>query len=115
MIDLLIVTFSIVESLVGSESAGFVSVFRSLRLLRLLKLARSNITLRSLMDSIMYTIKAIFNFMIVLSIFIYVFALLGMETFAGKFKFDDNGMFDSNGKVPRQNFDTFLWSLITVF
>lgn len=98
MVDLLIVIISIGEMF---QSGGMVSVFRSVRLVRLLKLARSNVTLRSLTDSIIYTIKAILNFMIVLAIFIYVFALLGMETFAGMFYFDKDGLYDLGGEVPR--------------
>ena len=40
--------------------------------------------------------------MVVLAIYIYVFSLLGMEIFAGKFKFDKNGNYDlENGAVPR--------------
>lgn len=112
MVDLLIVIISIGEMF---QSGGMVSVFRSVRLVRLLKLARSNVTLRSLTDSIIYTIKAILNFMIVLAIFIYVFALLGMETFAGMFYFDKDGLYDPKGEVPRQNFDSLAWALITVF
>jgi hypothetical protein len=54
--------------------------------------------------------------MVILGIFIYVFSLLGMEMFAGKFKFDKYGYYDPvNGTVPRQNFDEILWSFVTVF
>lgn len=68
------------------------------------------------MDSIAYTIKAILNFLVILAIFIYVFALLGMESFAGKFRFDKRGLYDAeNGEIPRQNFDSLVDSLFTVF
>ena len=102
--------------MLSKESATVISALRAFRLIRLIRLARSNPTLRSLLDSIALTIRAIGNFMVVLAIFIYVFSLLGMEIFAGKFKFDSNGNFDlENGSIPRQNFDSIEWAIITVF
>ena len=93
-----------------------ISALRAFRLFRLIKLARSNHTLRCLLDSIAHTISAIANFLVLLGIFIYVFTLLGMSSFAGKFKLDEKGMYDpENGVVPRMNFDTLDWALITVF
>mmetsp|Transcript_5497 Transcript_5497/g.8602 ORF Transcript_5497/g.8602 Transcript_5497/m.8602 type:complete len:94 (+) Transcript_5497:2334-2615(+) len=92
----------------GEDSQGTISALRALRLIRLFRLARSNVTLRCLLDSIAHTVKAIGNFMVILMIFIFVFALLGMEMFAGKFK-------TSEGDIPRKNFDNFGWSFITVF
>lgn len=51
-----------------------------------------------------------------LLLFIYVFALLGMTMFAGKFKFNNQGYHDpENGHVPRMNFDSLDWAIITVF
>ena len=42
------------------------------------------------------------NFMLVLVIFIYVFSLLAMKIFAGKFKFDKEGKYDPiHGDIPR--------------
>ena len=115
--DLIIVIASIVEMFIISQGqGGVISVLRAFRLIRLIKLARSNVTLRCLIDSIAATVKAIGNFMVIMAIFIYVFSLLGMQLFAGRFKFDNEGYYDEiNGKVPRTNFDGLLWSIITVF
>lgn len=116
VLDLLIILSSILELLISYNSTDIISALRSIRLLRVIKLARSNFTLRFLLDSIAYTISSIANFTIILGIFIYVFSLLGMEIFAGKFKFDDFGVYDpDHGTVPRQNYDHIIWSLITVF
>jgi len=91
--DLVIVLFSIIELFFSAENSksGVISALRAFRLLRLIKLVRSNETLAALVDSIVHTIAAIGNFLVLLSIFIYVFALLGMSNFAGKFKFDEKG------------------------
>lgn len=100
--DLVIVIASIVELMLSDTSGGVVSALRAFRLLRLIKLARSNHTLKCLLDSIAHTIAAIINFLVLLAILVYVFALLGMKMFAGHFKFDEDGKFEKeNGIVPR--------------
>ena len=77
---------------------------------------RQNYTLRCLLDSIYETLSQVANFLVILAIFIYVFSLLGMEIFAGKFMFDKDGNYDPhNGKLSRENFDSILWSIVTVF
>lgn len=116
LFDLFIVTVSIIELVTPSGNFGIITSLRAFRLARLFKLARSNHTLKCLLDSIAQTISAIANFIVLLLLFIYVFALLGMTMFAGKFSFDDHGYHDpSHGSVPRMNFDTLDWAIITVF
>jgi len=114
--DFIIVTASCVELGLSNTQVTFISALRVMRLLRIFKLARSNFTLKCLLDSIGQTIYQCANFIVILSIFIYTFALLGMEMFAGKFKFDEFGRFDPvNGMVPRQNYDHITWAIVTVF
>jgi len=115
--DLIIVISSNIELLIPKNQAGgAITALRATRLIRIIKLARSNVTLRCLLDSIGHTVKAIGNFMVILMIFIYVFSLLGMDMFAGTFLFDSKGNVDKvNGTVPRMNFDTITWAFITVF
>jgi voltage-dependent calcium channel N type alpha-1B len=75
---------------------------RAIRLIRLVKLVRSSITLRCLLDAILTALKSIGNFMIILGLLVYVYALLGMQMFAGQFKFDQDQKYDMlNGTVPR--------------
>jgi hypothetical protein len=42
-----------------------------------------------------------------LALFIFMYAILGMQLFGGKFNFDEG--------VPRQNFDSLTWAFISVF
>lgn len=118
--DFVIVLSSSLEMIMAQQSGGgaigVISALRAFRLIRLIKLARSNHTLRCLLDSIAHTIVAIGNFMVILAIFIYVFALLGMQMFAGRLIFDDEMNYDpENGKTSRENFDNLYSSLVTVF
>jgi hypothetical protein len=51
-----------------------------------------------------------------LFLLIYIYTLLGLELFAHKAKFNDDGLVDLvNGKSPSNNFDTFLNAFVTVF
>ena len=69
------------------------------------------------MDSIAFTISSIGNYTILLCLFIYVMALLGMSIFAGAYRFSSDGLgpYDEEGVVPRANFDSLLWSGVTIF
>jgi len=65
----------------------------------------------------MFTIASISDYVILLMIFIYIFALLGMSFFAGQIKFDPetNEPDPINGISPRNNFDDLGWALVAVF
>jgi voltage-dependent calcium channel L type alpha-1D len=115
--DLVIVIGSYVEMVLSSDNTAIIGALRTLRLLRLVKLARSSShTLKCLLDSIVITIAQCANFVVILMLFIYVFSLLGMEIFAEYFKFDDKGMYDRiNGSVPRQNYDDIFSAILSTF
>ena len=51
-----------------------------------------------MLDSLAKTISSIGNYVILLLLFMYVFALMGMQFFAGKLKFDEENQTDSHGK-----------------
>lgn len=55
--------------------------------MKIFKLFRSG-DLKILVDSITFTLSTIGDYVILLSLFIYVFALLGMSFFAGRIKFN---------------------------
>jgi hypothetical protein len=78
----------------GSVSNGSftaISAFRSLRLFRIFKLARSWTTLRKLLMAIAATIGSILYFVILLLLFMIIASLLGMELFAYNIRLDENG------------------------
>ena len=100
---------SIVEiPLTGVEG---LSVLRTFRLMRVLKLAQSWTTMRMLLSIIGSTVGAIGNVSIVLMIIIYIFAIIGMQLFGKDYvaeKFEE-------GEYPRWNFRDFYHSLMMVF
>ncbi|XP_051160359.1 muscle calcium channel subunit alpha-1 isoform X2 [Leptopilina boulardi] len=86
-----------------------VSVLRCVRLLRVFKVTKYWRSLSNLVASLLNSIQSIASLLLLLFLFIVIFALLGMQVFGGKFNFND--MDDK----PRQNFDCFWQSLLTVF
>jgi len=65
-------------------------------------------SLRNLVASLLNSMRSIASLLLLLFLFIVIFALLGMQLFGGKFNF-------GNDETPRSNFDTFWQSLLTVF
>lgn len=63
------------------------------------------------------SVKDIANFAVFMSLFIFIFTLLGLELFAykAKFKPDTSEIDLLNGVSPTFNFDTFLNSFSLVF
>ena len=103
ILDAIVVLFSLIE-LILQDGGNVVSSLRALRLLRIMKLARSWESLRLLINSIMHTVTSIGPFTILLGLFIYVAALMGMQFFAGKVP-----------GPPRANFDELHHAIITIF
>ena len=76
-------------------------------LIMLLHCSRYWSSLRNLVASLLNSMRSIASLLLLLFLFIVIFALLGMQLFGGRFNFE-------SGK-PRSNFDTFYSSLLTVF
>jgi voltage-dependent calcium channel L type alpha-1D len=88
-------------------TGGAISAFRAFRLLRALRLARSWKSLRRLLDVISKTVSGISYFSILMMLFMFIYALLGMELFAYYIKFD--------GKYPRENFNDLLHAVLSIY
>ena len=115
--DFFVVGMSWIELALGAEGGSSLGALRAVRLFRVFKLFKSG-DLRILMDSIVFTLSTIGPYTVLLMLFLYVFALMGMQFFAGKFKFLDHGegaLDMENGDVPRSNFDTLKDALLTTF
>lgn len=113
--DFVVVFISYVEIILTEETSdsrggGFRAfrAFRIFRVLRIFKLSKNWSTLQSLVTTILKSSPKLFHFSLLLFLFVFIFALFGMQVFAGKLK-------ESDGAVARFNFDTFAWSLVSVF
>lgn len=132
--DCFVVIGSITETLLtntGMMPPLGVSVLRCVRLLRVFKvtkwveafiyceinqeLSKQFFTFRywrslsNLVASLLNSIQSIASLLLLLFLFIVIFALLGMQVFGGKFNFD------GKEEKYRMNFDCFWQALLTVF
>nr|XP_036215545.1 uncharacterized protein LOC106617992 isoform X1 [Bactrocera oleae] len=113
----------------GSSGGGSgLSVLRTFRLLRILKLVRFMPNLRRQLFVMLRTMDNVAVFFSLLVLFIFIFSILGMYLFGGKFcKFvDDTGLereclcTEIINKHPqcecdRKHFNNILWATVTVF
>ncbi|KAF7646391.1 hypothetical protein LDENG_00188330, partial [Lucifuga dentata] len=110
LFDGVIVIISVWE-IVG-QSDGGLSVLRTFRLLRVLKLVRFMPALRRQLVVLMKTMDNVATFCMLLMLFIFIFSILGMHIFGCKFSLRT----DTGDTVPdRKNFDSLLWAIVTVF
>ena len=121
ILDIVTVILSLVELCLpsdGEEGGGSaIGAMRALRLFRVFKLFKKG-DLRTLMDSIAFTVSSIGTYSILLCLYTYVCALLGMSLFAGSFNFEREscaGEPDCVIEIPRSNFDSFTWAAVTIF
>ncbi|XP_048104998.1 voltage-dependent T-type calcium channel subunit alpha-1I-like [Alosa alosa] len=108
--DGIIVIISVCE-IIG-QSDGGLSVLRTFRLLRVLKLVRFMPALRRQLVVLMKTMDNVATFCMLLMLFIFIFSILGMHIFGCKFSLKT----EAGDTVPdRKNFDSLLWAIVTVF
>ena len=74
---------------------------------RVFKITKYWTNLRNLVIALMNAISSILSLLLLLTLFVFIFALLGMQLFGGSFNFPDGR--------PTSNFDTIVPSLLTVF
>ncbi|XP_071550558.1 voltage-dependent T-type calcium channel subunit alpha-1G-like [Panulirus ornatus] len=101
------------------------SVLRTFRLLRILKLVRFMPQLRRQLFVMLRTMDNVAIFFSLLILFIFIFSVLGMFLFGGKFCIRADGSGDctcqeildpeSGCLCTRMHFNNFLWATVTVF
>ncbi len=125
IIAILSVLELIVANIVGQWGNGqsILSIFRSLRLVRLFKMVKQWKSLHILLGTIYKAASDIRSFGLLLSLFVFIYSLIGCQLFANRLHFEDKtgihiGIMDSrytHTVIPRSNFDDLFRSAITVF
>ena len=123
VLDGVIVILGVVELFQGGTSG--LSVLRTFRLLRILKLVRFLPALRYQLVVMLRTMDNVATFFALLVLFIFIFSVLGMHLFGGKFTThpvtgkrctcQEIKNETISCRTERKNFDSLLWSLVTVF
>ena len=122
-----LIEWTFLQSFPSDTIGPLFKVLRALRLLRVIKLARSWTTLQDIIRKMFHSLLDISSFTFLLVLFMFIFALLGMEMFAhiAYFDLDENLLYgDALQKafetgqelvVPRENFNSIGFALTTVF
>ena len=108
MLDGIIVSLSIVEILITiflADTGINISFLRMLRLLRLLRLLKAWPALYKIVMAFVKAVPQISNLFVLMFLMMFIFALLGMQTFGG------TGV----GVDSRWHFDYFYPAMLTVF
>lgn len=129
--DAVIVIISLIDwtlsRIPGLNAGSALNAFRALRLLRMMKLSKSWKALGEILRKTIKSLKDISNFSMLLFLFMYIFALLGMELFSNiaLVDGDDNLVVGDDVLVlyasdefytfPRDNFNHVGWALTSVF
>lgn len=98
------------EAIGGSadlKAFSTVRMFRTFRVFRIARLLRALESMQTIMGVISRSYKSFIYITLLMFVFIFIFALLGMQIFGGKFDYPD-------GK-PRGNYDQFIIAAVTVF
>lgn len=103
--DFIVTAISVIELILSGNSS--LTALRTFRLLRLLRLLRHWTSLLSLISAVILSLEDLIYFSAILMLFVFIYAILGQAMFRGKFYYDST--------LVRPNFDSFGWSLITVF
>jgi hypothetical protein len=106
VLDFVIVVVGVIEiSLVGSSSF---TAFRALRFGRLVKFIKFMKSFQEILRVLASSLEGIFYVSMLLLLFMVIFSILGMQFFQHK-------LFDDEGNVPRNNFDSFHWAFVSIF
>jgi voltage-dependent calcium channel L type alpha-1D len=106
--DFFIVVFGVME-LFYLNFGSAITVLRTMRLFRLIKLMKQWQSLQQFIECIVRCTRGLGPFFVILALFLFICTLSGMSLFAGKFD-HSNDIFNS-----RANFDTFFLSFVTTF
>ena len=131
--DGIIVILSVVElaaappvAFGGQEgnSGGAITALRSFRLFRIFKLMSKWTSMKKLLVKVIKTVKDLGNFGVLLTLFLYIYTLVGMQFFANRLRYDEDGYpiedigsdeWKNPAIWPRSNFDDFNHAFGTVF
>lgn len=111
--DAVIVIFSVVDYISSDGSSGAFSALRSFRTFRSLRVLRVTRVLRSLkymvviVDVLSKTLQEFAYISLLLFLFIFIYSLLGMQLWGGKFNIEN--------KQTRNSFDNFPYAFLSSF
>ena len=120
--DFILVVVSIPEVILGVVAGsdgggvgGAMSAFRVFRLTRVARVAQGLEGLRVLLETIVESIISVTYLFLIMLLFIFIFGILGLQLFSGKFDLPPQRAPMDYSAEERSTFESFPQSLLTVF
>jgi hypothetical protein len=91
----------------GLSAFKTVRMLRTFRVFRIARLLRALESMQTIIHVMVKSYKSFIYITLLMFLFIYIFALLGISMFGNSFNFED--------RLPRGNYDNFTSAFITIF
>jgi hypothetical protein len=125
-LDFFIVTSSILDMILANLDIPFIKILRMLRALRPLRFITHNVAMKMIVRALLESLGGIINVLLVVAVVFLIFAIVGINFFAGKFFFcsiDKYILHDqltceyAGGKwmIYDHNFDDVMRGFITLY
>ena len=119
LVDFGIIIVSTMELIIKSKQnktmPSTLSIFRVLKIFRVIKLLQSWVQFHIIMESIKRTAYRMLDFFFLFIIILYMYTLLGYSLFHNSLKIGSSGEYSVKKKSAEFNFDDFLQSLLSTF
>ncbi|XP_072245638.1 voltage-dependent R-type calcium channel subunit alpha-1E isoform X2 [Leuresthes tenuis] len=134
-----LVAFALTSNVMGNNKGRDIKTIKSLRVLRVLrplKTIKRLPKLKAVFDCVVTSLKNVFNILIVYKLFMFIFAVIAVQLFKGKFFYctdsskdtqkDCQGYYIDYGKDKKEvkkrdwkrhefHYDNVIWALLTLF
>uniref|UniRef100_A0A671Q2Z4 Calcium channel, voltage-dependent, R type, alpha 1E subunit a n=1 Tax=Sinocyclocheilus anshuiensis TaxID=1608454 RepID=A0A671Q2Z4_9TELE len=129
ILDFIVVVGALVAfaltNVMGSNTGRDIKTIKSLRVLRVLrplKTIKRLPKLKAVFDCVVTSLKNVFNILIVYKLFMFIFAVIAVQLFKGKFYYCTDSSKDTEDKKEKRewkrrdfHYDNIMWALLTLF
>lgn len=93
---------SLIHIWVNGGRASPITACTLFKIFKIIRRSNYSQAFNQLVDSVLFTLSVMMSYCAIMILFVYIFSLLGMQFFAGKLYFNEDGQFDRiHGKIPR--------------
>uniref|UniRef100_A0A671PZG5 Voltage-dependent calcium channel type A subunit alpha-1 n=1 Tax=Sinocyclocheilus anshuiensis TaxID=1608454 RepID=A0A671PZG5_9TELE len=125
ILDFIVVVGALVAFALTSNTGRDIKTIKSLRVLRVLrplKTIKRLPKLKAVFDCVVTSLKNVFNILIVYKLFMFIFAVIAVQLFKGKFYYCTDSSKDTEDKKEKRewkrrdfHYDNIMWALLTLF
>uniref|UniRef100_A0A8C9TT78 Calcium voltage-gated channel subunit alpha1 E n=1 Tax=Scleropages formosus TaxID=113540 RepID=A0A8C9TT78_SCLFO len=125
ILDFIVVVGALIAFALTNNKGRDIKTIKSLRVLRVLrplKTIKRLPKLKAVFDCVVTSLKNVFNILIVYKLFMFIFAVIAVQLFKGKFFYCTDGSKDTQKELKKRewkrhefHYDSIVWALLTLF